>query len=330
VQEWHRRDKELDRQFRDSIKEVTGGAIDGDTFKAVTALYKLRNSGNAAPSGHSRRPVKQSTGGAEELDLAFDPFNSLASTVTETSQEADARARRQELQPLSKLDCPESFDPDANKALFDRLNKLRTAKIESELMIRDETAKFTEMNSQHLVLRGRMDAARAAVEKAEMDRERLLQARELAGANLELLIRVKQGQDEMESDTVVTDYSDAVVIPRSIVESVNGDIVKLGTERVSILTKMKDFKKLINFQKWEEEFLHMQARSQEEHYTDLHMLRVTKELQTLIKGGEFAAKQKKELEKVGVLSPLVGSSRQWVDGVCVCACVCSSRRRETS
>jgi hypothetical protein len=30
----------------------------------------------------------------------------------------------------------------------------------------------------------------------------------------------------------------------------------------------------------------------------LHMLRVTKELQTLIKGGEFTQKQKKELEKV--------------------------------
>lgn len=165
-------------------------------------------------------------------------------------------------------------------------------------MCKEEAATLTEMQAQLAVLKSRHEAAKAGIEKAERERDRIEQARELAGGNLELLVRVKQGQDEMESDTVVTDYSNALLIPRSHVETTNSEIVGLGGERVAILTKTKDFKKLINFQKWEQEYLTMQAANAEEHYTDLHMLRVTKELQTLIKGGEFAQKQKKELEKV--------------------------------
>ena len=56
VQELQRRDKELDRSFRDSIKESVGGSIDAETLRIVTALYKRRN-GEAGGGAASRRPV---------------------------------------------------------------------------------------------------------------------------------------------------------------------------------------------------------------------------------------------------------------------------------
>ena len=40
------------------------------------------------------------------------------------------------------------------------------------------------------------------------------------------------------------------------------------------------------------------ARDEDEHYTDLHMLRVTKELQELIKGGDIAQRQRRDFERV--------------------------------
>ncbi len=86
------------------------------------------------------------------------------------------------------------------------------------------------------------------------------QVRELANANLELLIKLKQGCDEMESDSVVTDYSDAALIPRAMVDSANSDILKQGSEKVGTLTKIKDFRKSINVMKWEHEYLRMQVR----------------------------------------------------------------------
>jgi hypothetical protein len=74
------------------------------------------------------------------------------------------------------------------------------------------------------------------------------------------MVRLKQGQDEMESDAVVTDYSSSVLISRNLVESTNAEIVALGQEKVSVLTKIKEFRKSINFMKWEHEFLQMQVR----------------------------------------------------------------------
>jgi len=53
---YQRRDKELDRVFRDNIKEAVGGTIDGETFKAVNSLYKLRNNSGVNPV--SRRTAK--------------------------------------------------------------------------------------------------------------------------------------------------------------------------------------------------------------------------------------------------------------------------------
>ena len=86
-----------------------------------------------------------------------------------------------------------------------------------------------------------------------------VQAREHAGGNLELLIKVKQGQDEMETETVVTDYSDSLLVPRAIVENANAGIFKGGGERVAALNKIKEFRKLINFQQWEQEYLALQV-----------------------------------------------------------------------
>jgi hypothetical protein len=110
-------------------------------------------------------------------------------------------------------------------------------------------------------IKAELDSARAAIEKAEADRERLLQVRELANSNLEILARLKQGCDEMESDAVVTDYSDAGLVPRTMVDSANADIIKQGKEKVGILTKIKDFRKSINVMKWEHEYLRMQVRT---------------------------------------------------------------------
>merc|ERR1712093_58951 len=115
--------------------------------------------------------------------------------------------------------------------------------------------------------------------------------------NLDILVALKQGQDEIAQDPVTTNYSDSMLVNRQIVEVINADIVKLGKEKVSILSKIKNFRKNINFMLWEHKFLEEKASDLEEHYTDLHMLRVTKNLQSFIKGGDTANQQKLDIEK---------------------------------
>lgn len=85
---------------------------------------------------------------------------------------------------------------------------------------------------------------------------------------------------------MVTDYSDAIVIDNEVVESRNRRILELGKDKVGLLGTIKDFRKKLGLLQWEYRMLQLQTVDLEERTKDVHMLRVTKGLQTLLKGGE--------------------------------------------
>ena len=53
---------------------------------------------------------------------------------------------------------------------------------------------------------------------------------------------LKQGQDEVEQDAVVTDYGGAMLVPVGVIDEVNTEIT-LGGEQVKILNKIKNFRR---------------------------------------------------------------------------------------
>merc|ERR1712139_709692 len=95
-----------------------------------------------------------------------------------------------------------------------------------------------------------------------------------------------QGQVEVQQAAVVTDYSDAVAIDKEVVEMRNRRILQLGKEKDGTLDTTKEFRKKLNLIHWEHKMLSMQTMDLEERTKDVHMLRVTKGLQSLLKGGE--------------------------------------------
>jgi hypothetical protein len=104
--------------------------------------------------------------------------------------------------------------------------------------------------------------------------------------DIEILFKLKQGQVEVPQAAVVTDYSDAVVINNQVVESRNDRILVLGKEKVGTLETTKEFRKKLNLIHWEHKMLSAKTSDLEERTKDVHMLRVTKDLQRLLKGGE--------------------------------------------
>ena len=109
---------------------------------------------------------------------------------------------------------------------------------------------------------------------------------ETSEQNTEVLIRVRQGQDELEQEAVVTEYCDAVLLPVETISIINQEIRRLGTEQVKILNKIKHFRKSINFMEWENRYMKEQSHDLEEYYTDLQLLHVTKNLQSVMKGDQ--------------------------------------------
>ncbi|KAF1776230.1 WD40-repeat-containing domain [Phytophthora cactorum] len=107
----------------------------------------------------------------------------------------------------------------------------------------------------------------------------------------ELLTLAKAGQDE---SPVGNSGDDALLVARTSVEALN-DVIQLhGKDQVGILGRIKDFRKSINVMEWEHALLELQARDMDERYTDIQLLRVTKDLQELFHTGDTSHKQKRE------------------------------------
>jgi hypothetical protein len=69
--------------------------------------------------------------------------------------------------------------------------------------------------------------------------------------------------------------------PRQV-NRINTDILRLGAEKVKMLGKIKDFRKTINYIAWEHRYLSQMSRDLEEHYKDLQLTRVTRNLQDML------------------------------------------------
>ena len=112
--------------------------------------------------------------------------------------------------------------------------------------------------------------------------------------DIEIVVALKQGQDEVDKDAVVTDYSEALLLPVNVVDKYNSRILELGKEKIAVLNKIKQFRRKINLVGWEAVYMRMEATHLEEYYTDLQLFRVTRDLQQVIRGGINNAEQVKE------------------------------------
>ena len=102
--------------------------------------------------------------------------------------------------------------------------------------------------------------------------------------NPKVLISIKQGQDEVQKDNVLKDYSDIIFIPSKLIEKTNESIRKAGDERMKVLVETKNFRRKVNYLKWENKYLEAKEIDVNEQYVDWQLLRVSKQLKNIISG----------------------------------------------
>lgn len=96
------------------------------------------------------------------------------------------------------------------------------------------------------------------------------------------------------------------------VNKVNAEVVRLGGDKVKMLHRIRDFRKSINLIAWEHRYLGRLAADLDEHYKDLQLTRVTRNLQELLNVRD---------SKLSGASPV---RRVWVceaDGLCSLVCL---------
>ncbi len=259
-------DKILVLNFKRSIQDASATGIDHDTLKSLSSLFKRRR------------------GAPKSVDAI------------------DEAALRDALQPLHPdRDVPEGFicEPE----VWTLLNELRSAKIRSEWALAG--AQKAEADCKELLKNLTADEERVKEEMKGLERQ--VNAAEKKKAddmrNATVMIQLIQGLCEVEGggesesngdDTVSAD--DAILVPRRVVERLNGFVTDRGMEKVEVMHKIKEFRKALNVTDWQAKWQKEQIHHLTEHYTDCHMLRVTKEMQDCIRHGTVVDQNAKAME----------------------------------
>ena len=234
-------EKAQDKSFVREIEQVASGPLDQDTLRLLTDLYKRRKlAEEATPELGARRLKSKQKQTAQDDELMFDPFRDL-----EIAREK--RNKNIVVLPLdSDFDRPENVGVDDH--VWEQLITLRDRKIELE---KDTATKLTELNDLKDVYEDFLQQeqiARDKYEKLQEDRDKILDELERSRENSTFMVPLKQGQDETVGGDPRKPVTDAYLINRSLIESLNERILRNGNEQVGILTKIKNFRKSIKLE----------------------------------------------------------------------------------
>lgn len=189
-----------------------------------------------------------------------------------------------------ELDCPEGFDID--QFSWSKLQELRTARIEKEIEGKLLSIEFSKLKQKLERLDAEDSVIVTCISDIKSSRDLAVSALKDLDANLDVIVRLRQGQDEVDKDAVVTDYSDALLVPIAVLTKYNSRIKELGREKISVLSKIKLFRRKINLIDWEAKHFGLEARHYEAYLTDLQLFRVTRMLQKIIREGSDASQNK--------------------------------------
>jgi hypothetical protein len=191
---------------------------------------------------------------------------------------------------------PEELPEGVDEAAFRKTIDLRRERwaVEEDLRclaaVREEMAGLLE---HRLAQQKAAEDKLLAIQRELQEHERVVQEERY---DLELLFFLKQGQVEVPQAAVVTDYADAIVVDKSVVEERNTRIRAIAKEKVNSLHTVKQFRKRLNELDWQHKMLALRTDDLEERTKDVHMLRVTKDLQSLLHGAGEESRNKAEAE----------------------------------
>ncbi|KAI9094382.1 hypothetical protein DFS34DRAFT_665339 [Phlyctochytrium arcticum] len=304
-----RRDKEVERAFR---KEFGAQGMD-NWWEACWRLFKKRDTlddlanGEGGETGgqdmntYAPYPTHQQQQQQQAQQQQQQQQQQSQGQPQQTSRPASHRATTQYSflppptpAPLNQTaDNPEGLPPE----LFQSLVAHRQRKIQTEADLHSASQMLQNLQSLISNLLEASDQIRMETEQLTNEMNGFVEYRFGSMFDLEVLVGLKQGQVEVPQAPVVTDYSDAVLVHRSVVERLNEAIVALGQTKVDALKEMKEYRRGIHALEWETKMLDFQAESLTQRTRDIQLLRVTKSMQEFIRGGD----DKKHLHEIAAL-----------------------------
>nr|XP_056705780.1 cilia- and flagella-associated protein 43 [Euleptes europaea] len=262
-------DKLMERGFKKEFPDVPIHHID-QLFK----LYKRR------PRAHKTKVVHDTP----------NPYGDRPGSV-KAFQDAYAHL----MKAIDEMDELENKPEGLDHNIWERFCVSRRAKVESEQQIKQKALTLAEMQT---FLQKRIEDDEKVRKDIEQIFNELNLLRELKmnyQLNLMIQFLFKQGQVELDGSNLIPNYTDAILINRSIIEELNSTIRAQGERKVASMVESKDFRKGIFQLEWEHKRIQMQIDDLNQKARDIQKLNVTKDHQLFLRVQNYDSRMNREV-----------------------------------
>ncbi|XP_042289784.1 cilia- and flagella-associated protein 43 isoform X1 [Thunnus maccoyii] len=245
-------DKVLDKEFRKEFFDVPRHVVDH--------LYRL----------FKRRPRVQKM--RTQIDNNQNPFKeqSLCGSLA-----PDGLGKM--MMAMEELDAQENMPEGLNPVIWERFCLVRRTKVESEQKVRVKALALAEMQAFLQKRRDEDKAAQQEIRNLTDELESLHKEKHRFLTDIMVQVLLKQGQVEVSTTGFTPDYSDSVLLHRSVVEDLNSTIRTLGEQKIAAMVETKDLRKGIIQLEWENKMRRMQIEDLKNKARDIQMLRLSED-----------------------------------------------------
>ncbi|XP_054654462.1 cilia- and flagella-associated protein 43 [Dunckerocampus dactyliophorus] len=193
------------------------------------------------------------------------------------------RPRGPKKHAMEELDAPRNMPEGLSATVWEKFCQVRKTKIDSEHNVK---AKASSLAAMQATLHQKQDEDQFAEQEIEHLTELLENLREekkhfLKDIMVQFLL--KQGQVEVTNTDLIPDYSDSILLHRTVVEDLNQTIRSLGEQKIAMLVQTKDFRKGIIQVEWDNTMRRMQIEDLKNKERDIQMLRLTEDHKEYLK-----------------------------------------------
>ncbi|KAK9882218.1 hypothetical protein WA026_019732 [Henosepilachna vigintioctopunctata] len=200
------------------------------------------------------------------------------------------------LNMLDHMDEYTGVPPTVDEEAYAVICKHRRFRIEYEIKLKAAVADLAEAEASVAILQRRLlvkkdQNVKTMADLADIRTERLTRMK-----NSQMQIVLKQGYVEVPMHGNISDFKDAILVPRKEVEEINKLILEHGKIKLNTMRHTMTFHREIMKTEWIHKKHRMHIEDLREVINDITNLKVTKEMQTYLKGKEKVLPFEVELE----------------------------------
>ncbi|XP_027594489.1 cilia- and flagella-associated protein 43 isoform X6 [Pipra filicauda] len=185
------------------------------------------------------------------------------------------------MKAMDELDSPEHMPEGLEQSIWKNFCLARRKKMESEELVKRKALKLAGMQAFFQRRMDENEKMKSQIENIFNELTWLQEKKMKLQQNLTVQFVLKQGQVELEN-TEIPDYSDAILIKKSVVEELNCSISTQGEKKIAAIIEFKDFSRGIRRLEWEHKKMRMQIEDLKEKARDIVILPISKDCQLFL------------------------------------------------